>query len=187
MMSGRVRRAAGWWLLLGVAGVALPSPLGGFAAEPPVVAGLQRLEGTWLALDATVHGWRYVTRYDISLTGNRVVAIGELVIVSPRGLAERYSPRVSEFSGTIDGDVLNGEVSLYRRIPHQHGVEWTRPMRGRVDLERPEIAIQYSGPALDGAASDEAESWHDADRTLTLRWVGKKQRPASEEGQGDSE
>ncbi len=187
MMSGRVRRAAGWWLLLGAAGVALPSPLGGLAAEPPVVAGLQRLEGTWLALDATVHGWRYVTRYDISLTGNRVVAIGELVIVSPRGLAERYSPRVSEFSGTGDGDVLNGEVTLYRRIPHQHGVEWTRPMRGRVDVERPEVAIQYSGPALDGVAGDEAEGWHDADRTLTLRWVGKKQRPGSGGGEGDSE
>ncbi len=186
MMSGRVRRAAGW-LLLGVAGVALPSSLGGSAAESSVVAGLQRLEGTWLALDATVHGWRYVTRYDILLTGNRVVGLGELVIVSPRGLAERYSPRVSEFSGTIDGDVLSGEVSLYKRIPHQHGIEWTRPMRGRVDLERPEIAIQYSGPALDGAASDEAEGWQDADRTLTLRWVGKKQRSGSGEGQGDSE
>jgi hypothetical protein len=186
MMSGRVRRAAGW-LLLGVAGVALPSPLGGFAAEPSAVAGLQRLEGTWLALDSTIHGWRYVTRYDILLTGNRIVAVGELVIVSPRGLGERYSPRVSEFSGTIDGNVLSGEVSLYRRIPHQHGVEWTRPMRGRVDLERPEIAIQYSGPALEGAAADEAESWQDTDRTVTLRWVGKKQRPATGEGQGAEE
>jgi hypothetical protein len=186
MRSGRVRRAAGW-LLLGVAGVLLPSPLGGFAAEPSVVAGLQRLEGTWLALDTTVHGWRYVTRYDILLAGNRVVATGELVIVSPKGLAERYSPRVSEFSGTIDGDVLSGQVSLYKRVPHKHGVEWTRPMRGRVDLERPEIAIQYSGPELDGAAGDGAEGWLDGDRTLTLRWVGKKQRPTIEEGQGDSE
>ena len=186
MMSRRVRRAAGW-LLLGVAGVALPSPLAGFAAEPSAVAEFQRLEGTWLALDVTVRGWRYVTRYDILLTGNRVVASGELVVVSPRGLAERYSPRVSEFSGTIDGNVLSGEVSLYRRIPHKHGVEWTRPMRGRVDLARPEIAIQYSGPAPDGAAGDEAEGWQDADRTLTLQWVGKKQRPGFGGGPGDSE
>ena len=186
MMSRRVRRAAGW-LLLGVAGVALPSPLAGFAAEPSAVAGLQRLEGTWLESDVTVRGWRYVTRYDILLTGNRVVASGELVVVSPRGLAERYSPRVSEFSGTIDGNVLSGEVSLYRRIPHQHGLEWTRPMRGTVDLERPEIAIHYSGPALDGATGDEATDWQDADRTLTLRWVGKKQRGGRDGGAGDSE
>src|SRR5437879_9753361 len=123
MMSRRVRRAAGW-LLLGVAGVALPSPLAGFAAEPSAVAGLQRLEGTWLESDVTVHGWRYVTRYDISLTGNRVVASGELVVVSPRGLAERYSPRGSEFSGAIDGNVLSGVVSLYRLMSHLLGDDW---------------------------------------------------------------
>jgi hypothetical protein len=179
MTNGRLRWAAVAGLL-GAACLALPYHTPGFADEPSDTAQLRRIEGTWLALDAHVHGWRYVTRYDLSLTGNRVVAVGELIIVSPRGLSERYSPSVSEFSATIEGTTLRGEVSIYRRVPHQHGTEWTRPMRGTVDLDHKQIVISYHGPALDGTSAEEDENWQEADRTVTMRLLGKKERPLFE-------
>lgn len=174
MTKGRLRRAAGS-MLLGAACSAFLGPAVGFADETFDTAGARRVAGVWLASDSRVDGWRYVTRYDISVTGNRLVAIGALYILSPRGLTEQRPPTVSEFSGTIEGNVLTGELSIYRRISREAATTATRPLRGTVDFVRGEIAIQYNGPAPDGTSAAEAEKWRDADRTLTLRLLARKQ------------
>lgn len=162
--------------LLGAVCAALVGPVAGSADEAADALGPRRMEGVWLASDSTAKGWRYITRYEISVTGNRFLAAGALYIVSPRGLTQSQPPTVNELTGTIDGTVLSGEVSIYRGSPHQDGITTTRPLRGSVDFERGVISIQYKGPAPDDTPGDETEKWRDGDRTLTLRALGKKSR-----------
>lgn len=161
--------------LLGAMCAALVGPVAGSADEAADALGPRRMEGVWLASDSTAKGWRYITRYEISVTGNRFLAAGALYIVSPRGLTQSQPPTVNELAGTIDGTVLSGEVSIYRGSPRQDGMT-TRPLRGSVDFERGVISIQYQGPAPDDTPGDETEKWRDGDRTLTLRALGKKSR-----------
>lgn len=171
--------------LLGAVCAALVGPVAGSADEAADALGPRRMEGVWLASDSTAKGWRYITRYEISVTGNRFLAAGALYIVSPRGLTQSQPPTVNELAGTIDGTVLSGEVSIYRGSPRQDGIRGsprqdgittTRPLRGSVDFERGVISIQYKGPAPDDTPGDETEKWRDGDRTLTLRALGKKSR-----------
>ena len=175
MTKARLRLAA-VSSLLGAVCAALVGPVAGSADEAADALGPGRMEGVWLASDSTAKGWRYITRYEISVTGNRFLAAGALYIVSPRGLTQSQPPTVNELAGTIDGTVLSGEVSIYRGSPRQDGITTTRPLRGSVDFERGVISIQYKGPAPDDTPGDETEKWRDGDRTLTLRALGKKAR-----------
>lgn len=173
MTNGRLCRAAAS-AILAAACSAFPGPAVGFAAETPDAPGPSRMVGVWLGPVWSVNGWRYITRYQISVTGNRFQAVGELYIQSPRGLTKQRPPAVSEFSGSIDGNALTGEVSIYRRSSGDPGSAATRPLVGTVDFERGEIAIRYNGPSTENTSDEAADPSGDTDRTLTLHLLGGK-------------
>jgi hypothetical protein len=173
MTNGRLRRAA-VSAILAAACCAFLGPAVGFAAETPDAPGPSRMVGAWLGPVWSVKGWRYITRYQISVTGNRFHAVGELYIQSPQGLTKQRPPAVSEFTGSIDGSALTGEVSLYRRNSAEAGKAATRPLVGTVDFDRGEIAIRYNGPSADNTSDEAADASGDTDRTLTLQLLGRK-------------
>jgi hypothetical protein len=173
MIEGRLR-LVGVAVLVGAAGFGVLRPGVGVADERPDRDAAPRVASVWLASDSKVDGWRYVTRYEVGVTGNRLVAVGALYVVAPNGLTQQRPPTVSEFSGTIDGGTLTGEVSIYRPTSEETRAEVTRSLEGTVDLERGEIVLRYQGPAPDAIVATAVEEWDEAPRTMTLRRIGQR-------------
>jgi hypothetical protein len=176
MTRQQSRRTVLVWAVVGAACSALPGLTARAADEETAVTRPHRLEGTWLASDSMIDGWRHVTRYDISVTGNRLAAVGVLILTSPIGRNAIYPPTVGEFSGTIEGNVLSGEVAIDWRRHLENGVTERRPMQGSVDFGRSEIVIQYTGPVPSSTSGTRADGWHDSDQTLRLRLIGGRQK-----------